>query len=63
MSQKAAGTHLAEYVARAREVRLQQGEIGPSAETGISGGAELGGSGDNDIESPDYSSMPVAELK
>jgi hypothetical protein len=54
MYQKAAGIYLAAYAARAREVRLHQGEIGPGAETGISGGAELGGSGDNDIESPDY---------
>jgi hypothetical protein len=29
----------------------------------MSGGAELGGSDDNDIESPGYSSMRVAELK
>jgi hypothetical protein len=63
MHQKAAGIHLAAYAAHAREIRLQQGKIGPGAETGISGGAELGGSGDNDIESPGYSSMRVAELK
>jgi hypothetical protein len=63
MYQKAAGMHLAGYAAHAQEVRLQQGEIGPCAKTGISGGAELGGSGDNDIESSDYSSMRVAEQK
>jgi hypothetical protein len=57
--QKAAGIHLAAYAAHVREVRLQQVEIGPGAETGIIGVAELGGSGDNDIESPDYSSMCV----
>jgi hypothetical protein len=31
--------------------------------TGISGGAELGGSDDNYMESPDYSRMRVSELK
>jgi hypothetical protein len=62
-NQKVAGKHLAAYTAHAREVRPQQGEIGHGAETGISGGAELGGSDDNDIESPDNSSVRVAELK
>jgi hypothetical protein len=61
--QKAAVIHLVAYAAHAREVRLQQSEIGPGAETGISGGAELGGSGDNQIESLDYLSMRFAELK
>jgi hypothetical protein len=61
--QKAAGIYLAEYAAHAREVRQQQVENGLVAETGISGGAKLSGSGDNDIESPDYSSMRVAKLK
>jgi hypothetical protein len=61
--QKTAGIHLADYAAHARELRLQQGVIGPSAGTAISGGAEPGGSGDNAIESPDYSSMRVAEVK
>jgi hypothetical protein len=63
MYQKAAGIHLAEYAAYTREVRPQKVEIGPGAETGISGVAELGCIGDNDIESPDHSSMRVAELK
>jgi hypothetical protein len=54
---------LEDYAAHAQELRLQQGEIRPSAGTAISGGAEPGGSGDNDMESPDYSSMLVAELK
>jgi hypothetical protein len=54
---------LAAYAAHAREVCQQQGEIGHGAGTGISSGTELGGSGDNDIESPDYSSMRVEELK
>jgi hypothetical protein len=48
--QKAAGIYLAAYAAHAREVRLPQGEIGPLAETGVSGAAELGGSDNNDIE-------------
>jgi hypothetical protein len=60
--QKAAGIHLAAYSAHAREVRLQKGEIGPCAESGISGGAKLGDSGDKDIASPDYLSMRVAKL-
>jgi hypothetical protein len=51
MYEKAAGAHLVAYAAHAREVRRQQVEIGPGAETGISGGAELGGSDDNDTES------------
>jgi hypothetical protein len=59
-NQQAAGIHLDAYAAHAREAGLQQGEIGPGAEIGRSGGAELGGSGDNDIESPDYSSMRCA---
>jgi hypothetical protein len=54
MNKKAAGMHLAAYAAHAREVRLQQVEIGPSAVIGISGGAELGGSGDSGIKPPDY---------
>jgi hypothetical protein len=57
-----AGKHLASYAAHARGVRLHQGEIGPRAGSGISSGAEPGGSGDNDIKSPDYSSMSVVEL-
>jgi hypothetical protein len=61
--QKAASIDVDAYSAHARELRLQQGEIGPGARTGMSGGAELGGSGDNDIESPNYSSMRAAELK
>jgi hypothetical protein len=63
MYQKAADINSVAYAARGREVRLQQLEIGPGAETGISGGAEMGGSGDNGVESPHYSSMRVAELK
>jgi hypothetical protein len=49
--QKAVVTHSAAYATHAREVFLQQGEIGPGAGTGISGGAELDGSCDNNIES------------
>jgi hypothetical protein len=35
-------------------------KLGPGAGIGISGGAELGGSRDNDIESPSYSGISVA---
>jgi hypothetical protein len=63
MYKKAAGIHLASYAAHTREVRLQQGEIGPVAESGSIGGAEQGGSGDNDIESPSYSNVRVVQLK
>jgi hypothetical protein len=61
--QKAAGINSAAYAAHVWEVRLTQCEIGPGAETGRSGGTELGSSGGNVIESPDYLSMRVAELK
>jgi hypothetical protein len=61
--QKTAGIHFADYAAHARELLLQNGEIGPSEGTAISGGAEPGGFGDNYMESPGYSSMRVAKLK
>jgi hypothetical protein len=40
--QKAAGIHLATLSSHAQEVRLQRGEIRPSAGTGISGGFQAG---------------------
>jgi hypothetical protein len=54
---KAAGIHLAAYAAHAWKVRLQQGGTRPGAGAGMSGGVELGGTGDNYIEVPGYSSM------